>query len=149
MSRGADEAIEDERRRAVEAWWFGDRGSPFNHLLDSRLVSLADGSAVFEADPSRKFYNPQGRCHGGFAAALLDSAMGCAILSKLGRTANFGTIELKVNFVRAIEEETGILTCTGSVIHAGRRIQTAEARITDAGGKLYAHGSGTFMLYAE
>jgi uncharacterized protein (TIGR00369 family) len=53
-----------------------------------------------------------------------------------------------VNFVRAIMEETGTLTCRGSVIHSGRRIQTAEARLTDTAGKLYAHGSGTFMLYA-
>jgi uncharacterized protein (TIGR00369 family) len=102
-----------------------------------------------EAIPSPKFYNPQGRCHGGYAAGLLDSAMGCAVLSKIGRNADFGTIELKVNFVRGILAQTGVLTCTGSVVHAGRRVQTAEARITDAAGKLYAHGSGTFMIYNE
>ena len=137
------------QRKRVEEWWFGREGSPLNHLLDSRLISLGEGTAVFEARPSRKFYNPQGCCHGGYAAALLDSAMGCAVLSKVGRTANFGTIELKVNYVRTILEETGTITCTGTIIHAGRRVQTAEARIVDAAGKLYAHGSGTFMLYAE
>lgn len=149
MSGAQSESAGSAQRRIVEDWWFGEHGSPLNHLLDSRLVSLGDGTAVFEARPSRKFYNPQQCCHGGYAAALLDSAMGCAVLSKLGRTANFGTIELKVNFVRAIFEETGLLTCSGAVIHSGRRLQTAEAKIVDATGKLYAHGSGTFMLYSE
>jgi acyl-CoA thioesterase len=135
-------------REEIEAWWRGI-GSPLNELLDMRLMSLGDGEAVFEAMPSRRFYNPQQRTHGGYAATLLDSAMGCAIFSRLGKNANFGTIELKVNYVRGIFAETGRLTCTGKVIHFGRRIQTAEARIVDAAGKLYAHGSGTFMVYTE
>ena len=124
-------------------------GSPLNELLNMHLMSLGDGEAVFEAIPSRKFYNPQQRTHGGYAATMLDSAMGCAIFSKLGKNANFGTIELKVNYVRGIFAESGLLICTGKVIHFGRRIQTAEARIVDAAGKLYAHGSGTFMVYTE
>lgn len=136
------------RREEIERWWRG-AGSPFNELLDMRLVSLGDGEAVFEATPSERFYNPQQRTHGGYAATMLDSAMGCAIFSRLGRETNFGTIELKVNYVRGIFAETGPLTCTGKVIHFGRRVQTAEARITDAAGKLYAHGSGTFMVYSE
>ncbi len=136
------------QREEIEKWWRG-AGSPLNELLDMRLVGLGDGEATFEAFPSRKFYNPQQRTHGGYAAALLDSAMGCAIFSRLGRESNFGTIELKVNFVRGIFAETGRLTCTGKVVHFGRRIQTAEARIIDAAGKLYAHGSGTFMVYNE
>ncbi|MGE3876754.1 MAG: PaaI family thioesterase [Parvibaculaceae bacterium] len=135
-------------REEIADWWRGI-GSPLNELLDMRLVSLGDGEAVFEAMPARKFYNPQQRTHGGYAATLLDSAMGCAIFSRLGKNANFGTIELKVNYVRGIFAETGRLTCTGKVIHFGRRIQTAEARIVDAAGKLYAHGSGTFMVYTE
>ena len=136
------------QREEIESWWRGI-GSPLNELLDMRLISLGDGEATFEAVPSRKFYNPQQRTHGGYAATLLDSAMGCAIFSRLGKNANFGTIELKVNYVRGIFAETGPLTCTGKVIHFGRRIQTAEARITDRAGKLYAHGSGTFMVYTE
>lgn len=134
------------QREEIERWWRG-AGSPLNELLDMRLVGLGDGEATFEAMPSERFYNPQKRCHGGYAATMLDSAMGCAIFSRLGREANFGTIELKVNYVRGIFAETGLLTCTGKVIHFGRRVQTAEARITDAAGKLYAHGSGTFMVY--
>jgi uncharacterized protein (TIGR00369 family) len=125
------------QREEIERWWRG-AGSPLTELLDMNLITLGDGEATFEAFPSRKFYNPQQRTHGGYAAALLDSAMGCAIFSRLGREANFGTIEL-----------TGRLTCTGKVIHFGRRVQTAEARIIGADGKLYAHGSGTFMVYNE
>ncbi|WP_119274260.1 PaaI family thioesterase [Taklimakanibacter deserti] len=144
--------IDDNRtltqREEIEQWWRG-MGSPLNELLEMRLIALGDGEATFEAIPSRKFYNPQQRTHGGYAATLLDSAMGCAIFSRLGKNANFGTIELKVNFVRGIFAETGRLTCTGKVIHFGRRIQTAEARIVDEAGKLYAHGSGTFMVYTE
>jgi len=144
--------IDDNRtltqREEIEQWWRG-MGSPLNELLDMHLIALGDGEATFEAIPSRKFYNPQQRSHGGYAATLLDSAMGCAIFSRLGKNANFGTIELKVNFVRGIFAETGRLTCTGKVIHFGRRIQTAEARIVDEAGKLYAHGSGTFMVYTE
>ena len=136
------------QREEIEEWWRGT-GSPLNELLAMRLLRLGDGEAVFEAFPSRKFYNPQQRAHGGYAATLLDSAMGCAIFSRLGKNANFGTIELKVNYVRGIFAETGRLTCTGKVIHFGRRIQTAEARIVDTAGKLYAHGSGTFMVYTE
>src|SRR6476469_11142275 len=136
------------QREEIESWWRG-MGSPLTDLLEMGLVRLGDGEAVFEAVPSRKFYNPQQRSHGGYAAALLDSAMGCAIFSRLGKNANFGTIELKVNYVRGIFAETGRLTCTGKVIHFGRRIQTAEGRIVDAAGKLYAHGSGTFMVYTE
>ena len=136
------------QREEIERWWRG-AGSPLNELLDMHLLSLGNGEATFEAIPSRKFYNPQQRTHGGYAAALLDSAMGCAIFSRLGKETNFGTIELKVNFVRGIFAETGRLTCTGKVIHFGRRIQTAEGRIIDAAGKLYAHGSGTFMVYNE
>jgi acyl-CoA thioesterase len=136
------------QREEIERWW-RDAGSPLNKLLDMHLVSLGDGEATFEAFPSAKFYNPQARAHGGYAATLLDSAMGCAIFSRLGKVASFGTIELKVNYVRGIFAETGRLTCTGKVIHFGRRIQTAEARIIDSAGKLYAHGSGTFMVYTE
>lgn len=136
------------QREEIERWWRG-AGSPFNDLLDMKLVALGNGEAVFEATPSRKFYNPQQRTHGGYAATMLDSAMGCAIFSRLGKNGNFGTIELKVNYVRGIFAETGLLTCTAKVIHFGRRIQTAEARIVDQVGKLYAHGSGTFMVYTE
>jgi uncharacterized protein (TIGR00369 family) len=144
----SDDQTNLTQQEEIERWWRGI-GSPLNDLLNMRLVRLGEGEAIFEAFPSSKFYNPQQRSHGGYAATLLDSAMGCAIFSRLGKNSNFGTIELKINYVRGIFAETGRLTCTGKVIHFGRRIQTADARIVDAAGKLYAHGSGTFMVYPE
>jgi uncharacterized protein (TIGR00369 family) len=134
-------------REFLERIWAGPGASPLGLLLDMRLIEVGDGVATFEAIPSSKFYNPQQRCHGGFAAALIDSALGCAVQTKLGRGVRYGTVELKVNYVRPIFEETGRLTCTGSVVHAGRRMSTAEARVVDERGKLYAHGSGTFMVF--
>jgi uncharacterized protein (TIGR00369 family) len=134
-------------REFLERIWAGPGASPLGVLLDMRLIDVGDGTATFEAVPSRKFYNPQQRCHGGFAAALIDSALGCAVQTKLGKGVQFGTVELKVNYVRPIFEETGRLTCEGKVIHAGARMSTAEARVVDAKGKLYAHGSGTFMVF--
>jgi uncharacterized protein (TIGR00369 family) len=136
-------------REFLERIWAGPGASPLGVLLDMRLIDVGDGTATFEAIPSPKFYNPQQRCHGGFAAALIDSALGCAVQSKLSKGVQFGTVELKINYVRPIFAETGRLTCTGSVIHYGRRMSTAEARIIDAEGKLYAHGSGTFMVYEK
>lgn len=123
--------------------------SPMSETLDLRLIEVAEGRAVFEAFPSARFYNPQARLHGGYAAALIDTALGSAVQTRMAPGVNFGTIELKVNYVRKIVVETGRLLCTAEVLHAGRRLATAEAKVADAAGKLYAHGSGTFMVYAE
>ena len=122
-------------------------GSPMATELGMRLIAVTDGTATFEAQPSARFYNPQGRVHGGYAATLLDSAMGCAVQTKMPPGVGFGTIELKVNYVRKLVAEVGRLVCVGEVIHAGRTMCTADARVTDEAGKIYAHGSGTFLVY--
>lgn len=122
-------------------------GSAMAELMDMRLIAVDDGSATFEAFPSEKFYNPQMRVHGGYAATLLDSALGCAVQTKLPGGIGYGTVELKVNYVRKLDASAGRLLCTGNVIHAGRTMLTAEARVVDETGKLYAHGSGTFLVY--
>jgi uncharacterized protein (TIGR00369 family) len=122
-------------------------GSPMAQSLGMRLIAVGDGTATFESLPSANFYNPQGRMHGGYAAALIDSATGCAVQTKLLATTGFGTIELKVSYVRKLVAEVGRVLCTGTVIHAGRTLLTAEAKIVDGAGKLYAHGTGTFMVY--
>ncbi len=111
------------------------------------LIDAAEGTATLGAVASEAFYNPQMRAHGGFAAALIDSAMGCAVFTKLPEEVGYGTVELKVNYVRKLDASAGPLTCVGHVIHAGRTMFTADARLSDAGGKLYAHGSGTFLIY--
>jgi uncharacterized protein (TIGR00369 family) len=111
------------------------------------LIDAADGSATLGALAAEQYYNPQMRAHGGFAATLIDSAMGCAVFTKLPQEMGYGTIELKVNYVGKLDESAGPVTCIGTVIHAGRTMFTAEARLIGASGKLYAHGSGTFLVY--
>ncbi len=134
-------------REFLDRNWDGQGLSALGRLLNIRLVEADDGTVTFEAIPSRAFYNPQQVVHGGYVAALIDSAMGAAVQSKLGQGVDYGTIELKVNYVRKLTEETGRVTCTANVIHHGRRISTAEAKVVDGKGRLIAHGSGTFMVY--
>lgn len=133
----------DYLRQRIADW----HGSAMSETMNMRLIAVSDGSATFEGFPSERFYNPQMLVHGGYAATLIDSATGCAVQTKLPARIGYGTIELKVNYVRKIVAETGRLLCTGSVIHAGRTMLTAEAKLLDEHGKLYAHGSGTFLVY--
>ena len=127
----------------------GTLRSPMADATDMRLIEVNDGSATFEARPSQRFYNPQGRVHGGYTATLLDSAMGCAVQTKMPPGVAFGTIELKVNYVRKLVAETGRLLCIGTVLHSGRTMCTAEGKVLDEAGKLYAHGSATFLVYPK
>lgn len=85
--------------------------------------------------------------HGGLAATLCDSAMACAVYSSLPAGTDYTTLELKVNYLRPLTVQTGRVLCEGTVIHEGGRVATAEARVTDAGGKLYAHATSTCMLF--
>jgi uncharacterized protein (TIGR00369 family) len=121
--------------------------SAMSELMSMKVVAASDGSATIEAFPSEKYYNPQMRVHGGYAATLIDTALGCAVQTKFDSNVGFGTVELKVNYVRKLVAETGRLICIGSVIHAGRSMLTAEAKVAGPDGKLYAHGSGTFLVY--
>ena len=128
----------------------GERqASPMATALDMRLIAADEGTATFEAFPSARFNNPQKRLHGGYAATLIDSAMGCAVQTKFAAGIGFGTVELHVNYVRRIDVATGRLLCVGTVLHWGRTMSTAEAKVTDEAGKLYAHGSGTFLVYPK
>ncbi len=121
-------------------------GPPIMHLMGFRLAEVGDGLAVFECEPGEQHYNPIGVVHGGLAMTLLDSAMGCSVHTRLPANAGYTTLEAKVNMVRAITARTGKLRCTGKVIHLGGRTATAEGRLEDAAGKLYAHGTTTCIL---
>ena len=123
--------------------------SGMSETLGLRLIAVAGGSATFEATASPKVYNPQMRAHGGFAATLIDSAMGCAVQTKMAPGVGFGTIDMTVKFTRAITAEAGRLLCIGTVVHRGRSTCTAEAKLTDEQDRLYAHGIGTFMVYPK
>ena len=120
---------------------------PIARLMNFALEEVEEGRAIFTAVPTEYHYNPIGVVHGGLAAALLDSALGCAIHSTLPARAGYTTLETKVNFVRAMTAETGQVRCEAKVIHVGGRTATAEGRIVDHKGKLYAHGTTTCMIF--
>lgn len=110
--------------------------------------SLDWGQAAFDCEPGDFLLNPMGTVHGGFAATVLDSALGVAVHTTLEAGWGFTTAELKINYTRAIRPDTGPLRAEGKVIHRGRRMATAEARLIGQGdGKLYAHGSTTCFLF--
>ena len=116
------------------------------HLLDFKPIEVEEGFVVFEGHPTTSVYNPIGSVHGGYAATLLDSAMGCAVHSTLPAGAAYTTLEIKVNYIRAMSVETGEVRCEAKAIHVGGRTATAEGRIVDAQGKLYAHGTTTCLI---
>lgn len=121
--------------------------APIQDLLDFHLVDVAVGRATFTAHLGEQHYNPIGVVHAGFAATLLDSAMGAAVHSALPAGAGYATLETKFNLVRAITLDTGQITCTGQLVHRGTRVCTAEARLTSARDqKLLAHGTSTCLI---
>ena len=118
-----------------------------SHTLDFALVQVDKGKAVFQGVPQLMHYNPLGSVHGGWYATLLDSAMGCAVHTTLGAGQAYTTAEFGVHIVRAASQRSGPLRAIGIVVHAGRRLATAEARIVGADGKLFAHGSTTCLVF--
>jgi uncharacterized protein (TIGR00369 family) len=119
---------------------------PFSEVCDVWPVEVVEGRVIFEARPSSRFYNPMGTVHGGWISTVLDSAMGCAVHSMLKAGQSYTTVEIKVNFVRPLLEESGIVRCEGNIVHSGGRLATSEGRLTDAAGNLIAHGSETCMI---
>src|SRR5438876_3914157 len=119
---------------------------PIAVLMGMSITEVSEGRVVFTAEPSEYHYNPLGTVHGGVMATLLDSALGCAVQSMLPSGTSYTTLELKVNYLRPITETTGTVYAEGKIIHIGGRIATAEARLTDARGKLYAHGTTTCII---
>lgn len=115
-------------------------------LLGMTITAIEHGRVTFAVTPAEFHYNPLGVVHGGVISTLADSAMACAIQSTLPAGVGITTIELKVNFLRPLTAADGEVSCAGSVIHAGGRVATAEARVTDAKGRLFAHATTTCML---
>jgi len=119
---------------------------PIAALLGFHLVEVEPGHAVFEIVPGERHYNPIGVVHGGLAMTLLDSAMGCAVQTHMPAGSGYTTLEAKTNLVRAITTQTGKLRAIGKTLHVGKRMATAEGRLEDAAGKLYAHSSTTCIV---
>jgi uncharacterized protein (TIGR00369 family) len=120
---------------------------PIARLLGFDLVEVEPGHAVFELVPGEHHYNPIGVVHGGLAMTLLDSAMGCAVQTQTPAGGGYTTLEAKTNLVRPITAATGRLRATGRLVHAGKRVATAEGRLEDAQGKLYAHATTTCLIF--
>src|SRR6476659_524505 len=120
---------------------------PISQLLGFHLTEVEPGRAVFEGLPEFRHYNPIGSVHGGFAATLLDSALGCAVFSTMAKGEAWTTLELKLNLVRPISKDTGAVEAEGRIIHRGRTVATAEGTVKDRVGKLYAHASTTCMIF--
>ncbi|MGD0135320.1 MAG: PaaI family thioesterase [Bryobacteraceae bacterium] len=114
--------------------------------LDFDFVEVDTGRAVFAGLPGEHAYNPIGTVHGGYTAALLDSACGCAVHSRLTAAQAYTTLELKVAYHRPITKETGRVRAEGLVLSFGRRVAFAEAKLTDAQGKLYASATSTLLV---
>ncbi len=123
---------------------------PFPHIaqtLDFALIEVGHGRAVFQGTPQLMHYNPLGSVHGGWYATLLDSALGCAVHTTMAAGYGYTTAELSLNIVRAATQATGPLRAVGTVVHSGRQLATAEARIVDPDGRLYAHGTTTCLVF--
>lgn len=116
--------------------------------LDFTILEVGPGRAVFQGTPGSSHLNPMGGIHGGWYATLLDSALGCAIHTLLPAGRGYTTAELSVNLVKAINPaKTPRVRAEGKVIHCGRQLATAEARIVGPDGTLYAHGTTTCLVF--
>ncbi len=120
---------------------------PMAALMNFQISELDEGRAVFTVEPAEYHYNPNGAVHGGLAATLLDSAMGCAVHSMLPAGVGYTTLEIKVNYIRPMTRETRVVRCEANTIHLGRSTATAEGRIVDEDGKLYAHATTTCIIF--
>jgi len=120
---------------------------PISETLGFTLVEAEKGRVVFQGTPHHRHYNPIGSVHGGYHATLLDSCVACAIQTTLDAGQGYTTIELKVNYIRALTDRVGPVRAEGRVIHAGKQIGTAEGKLVDADGKLYAHATTTCLIF--
>jgi uncharacterized protein (TIGR00369 family) len=125
------------------------KGPPIGVTLGFTLLEIEPGRAVFAGTPGANSYNPLGVVHGGWAATLLDSACGCAVHSQLSATQTYTTLELKVAFHKSLTSDTGLVRATGTVLSLGRRVGFAEAKLTDATGRLYASATSTLLVMEQ
>jgi uncharacterized protein (TIGR00369 family) len=131
-----------------QALFDGSLPSPLiGATLDFVPIRIEQGLAIFQGRPRRADYNPLGSVHGGWFATLLDSCVGCAVHSTLAAGRAYTTLELKVNYVRALTEQVPLVRAEGRIIHVGRSIGTAEGRLVGHDGKLYAHATTTCFIF--
>jgi len=119
---------------------------PIGELMDFIPLRWSPGEFIFQGTPDARHYNPLGRVHGGYAATLLDSCMGCAIHTRLKKGQGYTTLDLRISYVRALSHGTGPVRAEGKVLHIGRSTALAEGRLYDVDDRLYAIGSTTCMI---
>lgn len=117
------------------------------HTLGYDVIEADSGRVVVTAEPKDIHLNPAGTVHGGLAATMLDSCMGLAVQSTLEKGLGSTTLEFKISFVRPITPQTGLIKAEGTVISRGRRVGTAEGRVTDSEGRLLVHGTTTCLIF--
>jgi len=120
--------------------------APIMGLVGMWIAEVDEGRVVFAGEPAEEQYNPMGTVHGGIVALLLDSAMGSSVQSMLPHGTSYTTLELKVNYLRPVTSATGTIYGEGKLIHLGSRTATAEGRLTDGAGELYAHATTTCLI---
>jgi uncharacterized protein (TIGR00369 family) len=121
--------------------------APIARTLNFQIIEVAEGRAVFQGAPGAEHLNPLGTVHGGWYATLLDSALGCAVHTMMPPGRAYTTAELGVNLVRAIGPKVQRVRAEGKVLHCGRQLATAEARLYGPDGTLYAHATTTCLVY--
>lgn len=120
---------------------------PIMQLMDLAAFRAEEGSVTVELDPQEFHYNPLGTVHGGVISTLLDTAAACTVHSTLPAGVGYTSLDLNVKFLRPVTIASGRLTCTGSILQSGRRTALAEARLTDARGRLLAHATSSCLLF--
>ena len=146
--------VSADERRALDGLEFVQRlvtgALPLNTMartLGYDIVEATAGRVIVTAAPSADHLNPAGTVHGGFAATLLDTCMGLAVLTTIGTGFSSTTLEFKISLLRSLMPETGPIRAEGIVITSGKRIGTAEGRLTDSEGRLLAHGTTTCLIF--
>lgn len=143
---------EDARRMTglelMQGMMQGIRPSPsIGHTMDFLLVEVSAGQATFQGAPGQKYFNPMGSVHGGWYATLLDSALGCAVHTLMPAGRAYTTSQLSLNIVKAIPSKVQRVRAEGKVVHCGRQLATAEARLVGPDGTLYAHATTTCLVF--
>jgi uncharacterized protein (TIGR00369 family) len=121
--------------------------APIARTLDFSLIHVSAGSALFQGKPGPAHFNPMGGVHGGWFATLLDSALGCAVHTMMPAGRGYTTAELSVNYVRGLSPKVGRVRAEGKVIHCGKQLATAEARLFGPDGTLFAHATTTCLVF--
>ncbi|MBO6539032.1 MAG: PaaI family thioesterase [Rhizobiaceae bacterium] len=120
---------------------------PIGGQLNFSLYEVSEGRAVFRGVANKKHLNPLGSVHGGWTATIMDSALACAVQTLLAKGEAYTTAEFKVNLIRPITPKTGLVECTGTVVHKGRTTAVSEASLRDTDGKLLAFGTETCSIF--